>query len=266
MTALLETDFSAGYGARTVLHDICLAMEPGEILGLAGASGGGKSTLVMALLGLLQFRGGFTRGWARFEAQDLFAMRDAERRKLLGARIALIPPSPHSALNPRLSLLKHFREAWRAHSVMGWKTGREQVSARMSEVGLPESDSFLSRFPGEVSTGQAQRVLVAMALLHRPALLIADEPTSALDTVTQAGLLELLRRVNREHGTAILCVTHDLVAATALCHRLAVLSAGRIVETVSTSRLAEQARHPATLALLDAFPRLPEGLLARRES
>jgi ABC-type dipeptide/oligopeptide/nickel transport system ATPase component len=126
---------------------------------------------------------------------------------------------------------------------------------------LPTDRSFLNKLPGEISTGQAQRILIAIALLHRPQLLLADEPTSALDTVTQAGLLNLLRQINQQEGTGILFVSHDLLAAASLCHRLAILSEGHIVETIATSRLAEDAKHPATLALLNALPSIPDGLL-----
>lgn len=261
MSAWLETDFSAGYGDLAILHRIRLSMNEGEILGLAGASGGGKSTLALALLNLLRYRGGFVEGQVHFRGQDILTMPEAAHRQLLGARIAFIPPSPHLALNPRLSLLRHFREVWRAHSERPWSTGIAHVEERLNAVDLPSSAAFLRRLPGEISTGQAQRVLIATALLHHPELIVADEPTTGLDMVTQAGLLDLLRHINREEGTAILCVTHDLLAAASLCHRLAVLSAGRIAEIVSTDHLAE-ARHPATLALLEAIPRLPEGLYA----
>lgn len=264
MTPLLEVDFSAGYGRRAILHEIRFALEAGETLGLAGMSGSGKSTMAMALMGLLPHVGGFARGSVRFEGRELLQMRSKELRPLLGARMALVPPSPHSALNPRLSLEGHFRTAWRAHSREDWKRGRAEALRRLATVDLPADEGFLARLPGEISTGQAQRVLIALALLHKPSLLIADEPTSALDTVTQAGLLKLLRRINEQDGTAILFISHDLLAAAALCHRLAVLSAGRIAEIVSTAHLAEQARHPATLALLDALAQLPQGLAGWR--
>lgn len=264
MTPLLEVQLAAGYGKRELLHDVRFTLEPGETLGLAGMSGSGKSTLSMAIMGLLPLVGGFARGSVRFENQDLLQLGPSALRTVLGARLALVPPSPHSSLNPRLSLAGHFRAAWRAHSREDWPTGRAEALRRLAEVDLPADDAFLARLPGEISTGQAQRVLIAMALLHRPSLLIADEPTSALDTVTQAGLLELLRRINQRDGTALLFVSHDLLATAAVCRRLAVLSEGRIAEIVSTARLREEARHPATLALLKALPQLPEGLALPR--
>lgn len=260
MTPLLDADFSAGYGKREVLRDVRFTIGQGETLGLAGMSGSGKSTLAMALLGLLPHVGGFARGAVEFEGRNLLQLRPGELRPLLGARLALVPPSPHSALNPRLSLAGHFRAAWRAHSSQDWNQGRAQAMERLVSVDLPADDAFLERLPGEISTGQAQRVLIALALLHGPSLLIADEPTSALDTVTQVGLLKLLQRINERDGTAILFISHDLLAAAALCQRLAVLNAGSIAEIVSTAHLAEEARHPATLALLDAMAELPQGI------
>ena len=260
MTPLLEADFSAGYGKREILHQVQFALEPGETLGLAGMSGSGKSTLAMAIMGLLPHVGGFAQGSVRLEGRNLLQMRPRELRSVLGARIALVPPSPHTALNPRLTLVGHFRAAWAAHSREDWSRGRAEAIRRLAAVDLPSDSEYLARIPGEISTGQAQRVLIAIALLHRPSLLIADEPTSALDTVTQAGLLKLLRRINERDGTAILFISHDLLAAASLCMRLAVLSEGRIAEIVSTAHLAEQAQHPATLELLGALPELPQGI------
>lgn len=260
MTPLLEADFSAGYGKREILRQIRFAVAPGEALGLAGMSGSGKSTLAMAIMGLLPHVGGFARGCVRLEGRNLLEMRPGELRKILGSRIALVPPSPHTALNPRLTLAGHFRAAWSAHSREDWSRGRAETMRRLSAVDLPADNEFLGSMPGEISTGQAQRVLIAMALLHRPSLLIADEPTSALDTVTQTALLKLLRRIHRDDGAAILFISHDLLATASLCTRLAVLSEGRIAEVAETAHLAEQAKHPATLALLDALPELPSGI------
>ncbi|MFP5235704.1 MAG: ATP-binding cassette domain-containing protein [Acidobacteriota bacterium] len=264
MTPLLQADFCAGYGKREILQGIQFDLEPGETLGLAGMSGSGKSTLAMAIMGLLPHTGGFAQGSVRLEGRNLLEMRPRELRGVLGARVALVPPSPHTALNPRLTLGGHFRAAWSAHSREDWKQGRAEAIRRLNAVDLPGDGEFLGRFPGQISTGQAQRVLIAMALLHRPALLIADEPTSALDTVTQAQLLKLLRRINETDGTAVLFISHDLLAAATLCTRLAVLSGGQIAEVVATAHLAEQAKHPATLALLDALPEWQPGLGAGR--
>jgi ABC-type glutathione transport system ATPase component len=260
MIPLIDAKFSAGYGSRTILHDVHIDVMPGEILGVVGSSGSGKSTLVLALMGLLGYLGGFIRGELDFAGQDLLRLKPRELRHLLGCRLALVPPSPHSALNPKLTIMRHFQEAWRAHSRNDWTTGLARAKERLDSVDLPSDMQFLARFPGQISTGQAQRVLIALALLHGPQLLIADEPTSALDTVTQAGLLSLLRRINKQEGTAIVFVSHDLLAVADLCSRMAVLSEGRVIETVATAHLAQEAQHPTTVSLLRALPRPIQGL------
>jgi ABC-type dipeptide/oligopeptide/nickel transport system ATPase component len=258
---LLNADFSAGYPGKQILENVRFEMRPGEILGLAGGSGTGKSTLVLAILGLLQDRGGYVEGKLIFDGFDLLRLKRGHLRRILGSEIALIPPSPHSALNPRVTLLRHFKEAWHAHNDSDWAHGIANVRDRLAAVSLPADDEFLKCLPGEISTGQAQRVLIALALLHRPRLLIADEPTSALDTVTQAGILSLLKQINERQGTAILFVSHDLVAAASLCHRMAVLSDRTIVEVLDTAEMSRKAIHPATIALLAAIPEVPSGMI-----
>jgi ABC-type glutathione transport system ATPase component len=159
-----------------------------------------------------------------------------------------------TALNPAVSLQSHFEEAWRAHDSSGRKALQSRLQQLMHEVQLPtEDDAFLRRKPGQISVGQAQRVLIALALLHRPSVLIADEPTSALDPVTQAEIIRLLRQLTRRNGTALLYISHDLLSVLQLCDRLAVLHSGAIVECMPIAQI-EQARHPATLSLLRALP------------
>ena len=258
---LLRVRLTAGYGAAPVLHDISFDLERGEALGLIGTSGAGKSTLVMALLGLLPWRGGSVSGEVLFEGKNLLRLPEREARELRGKRFALIPQSPMSALNGVLSLRAHFEEAWRAHQ----STGRAHLEPRIAEllrqVRLPAASSFLARKPGEISVGQAQRVLIALALLHRPSLLIADEPTSALDPVTQAEIIDLLRHLNRESGTALLYVSHDLLSVLQLCDRVAVLDSGTIAECLAVKSIGDKAVHPATLSLLATLPVPPEVLL-----
>lgn len=252
-TPLLDVRLKAGYGPAPVLEDVQFSVGRGESLGLIGSSGAGKSTLVLALLGLLPWRGGTATGEVLFEGKNILAMREGEARELRGRSIALVPQSPMSALNSALSLRSHFDEAWRAHERGRRQQLDERIEELLDQVQLPSDSKFLSRKPGQVSVGQAQRVLIALALLHRPALLIADEPTSALDPVTQVEILYLLRRLNRESGTALLYISHDLISILGLCTRVAVLNAGRIAECLATGQI-EEARHPATLSLLAALP------------
>lgn len=258
---LLQVHLDASYGQHQVLKGVQLELHAGEVLGLVGTSGAGKSTLVLALLGLLPWRGGKVVGEVLLEGKDLLRMKEKEARCIRGSRIALIPQSPTTALNNAVSLRVHFEEAWRAHEHSGRGALEDRLTSLLPQVQLPSNAEFLRRKSTQISVGQAQRVMIALALLHRPALLIADEPTSALDPLTQAELLKLLKELNRSTKTAMLYISHDLISVIQLCHRLAVLDAGTIVETLDVNALEEQARDPTTIALLKALPVLPSLLL-----
>ncbi len=263
--ALLRVSLEAAYPGKTVLRDIHFELRRGEVLGLVGTSGAGKSTLVLALLGLLPWRGGRVTGEVEVEGENLLARSERRLREVRGRKVALIPQSPMTALNAAISLQSHFVEAWNAHE----SSGRAALHARMrdllAEVQLPSDPDFLRRRPPQISVGQAQRVLIALALLHRPALIIADEPTSALDPVTQAQIVDLLRRVNRRHETAVLYVSHDLVSVLRLCDRIAILDCGTIAECLPVDELSK-ASHPSTRALLDTLPVPLDLLLSYRSS
>lgn len=258
---LLRVRLDASYAGRPVLHDVRLELQRGEVLGLVGASGAGKSTLVLALLGLLPWRGGRIAGEVLLESENLLEMPERKLRALRGRAVGFIPQSPMTALNPALSLERHFREAWRAHQPRTGDAFKARMTTLLDEVQLPSDRDFLRRRPAEISVGQAQRVLIALALLHKPALLIADEPTSALDPVTQVQIVDLLRCLNRTYGASLLYVSHDLISVLGLCHRIAVLDSGTLVETRSVRDL-ERARHPATRRLLETLP-VPADVLLR---
>ena len=250
---LLRIRLSAGYGKTTVLDGVALDLHAGDCLGLAGASGAGKSTLVLSLLGLLPWRCGWVRGEVLLHGRNLLALREREARRVRGKEIALIPQSPLSALNPALSLRTQMKEAWHAHerSSHGFA---DRVRALMTQVQLPGEAAFLARKPGEISVGQAQRVVLALALLHRPAVLIADEPTSALDPATQREVLGLLRSIQHNEDTALLYISHDLVSILQLCDRVAVLEAGRIAAVHPVQALDEDSVPSALESLLHNLP------------
>ena len=257
---LLQVQLSAGYGKREILHDLQFSLYAGERLGLVGTSGAGKSTLLLALLGLLPWRNGWTRGEVRLNGMNLLGLKEREARQVRGKAIALVPQSPASALNSALSLHTHFQEAWRAHQPTNKLRLAQRVEALLRRVKLPTDDAFLKRKPGEISVGQAQRCALALALLHRPVLLIADEPTSALDPVTQVDVLELLQEISREEATALLFVSHDLLCVLRLCTRIAVLHEGAIAEYMATEDIATT-QHPALQNLLKTLPAPPAILL-----
>ena len=259
---LLRVRLQAGYGKQMVLEDVRFDLEKGHAMGLIGTSGAGKSTLVMSLLGLLPWRGGRVTGEVSLEGENLLTMPEREARRLRGRKIALVPQSPMSALNGAISLRTHFEEAWRAHETRGRTALETRVMDLMEKVSLPTGVEFLSRRPGEISVGQAQRVMIAMALLHGPSLVVADEPTSALDPTTQVGILRLLRTINRRDGVTLLYISHDLISVLQICDRVSVLDGGRIVECLDARMMGEQARHPATMALLRSLP-VPAEVLSR---
>ena len=257
---LLRVRLDAGYGKTTILRELDFTLRRGERFGLIGTSGAGKSTVLLPLLGLLPWRGGWVEGEVSLEGTNLLKLKERDARKLRGRKLALIPQSPASALNGALSLQKHFQEAWRAHEPPDKKRLGERMETLLRRVQLPTDIAFLRRRPGEISVGQAQRCAIALALLHRPALLIADEPTSALDPSTQVSVLALLREISVEDGTTLLFVSHDLLSVLRLCERVAVLFSGRIAECLQRDRI-QFAQHPAFQALLRTLPVPPETLL-----
>jgi len=262
---LLRVEIRAEYAGKTVLGDVRFKLQRGEVLGLVGTSGAGKSTLVQSLLGLLPWRGGRVTGEVLLDGTNLLALSERDFRKVRGSRVALIPQSPMNALNAAISLEAHFIEAWRAHESSGRGALAQRLNTLLPEVQLPSDKEFFRRRPSQISVGQAQRVLIALALLHRPALLIADEPTSALDPVTQAQIVDLLRRLNRQHSLSLLYISHDLISVLQLCDRIAVLDGGVIVENLPITQISH-ARHATTLALLNALPAPPDVLLSYRDS
>lgn len=251
---LLSVRLSADYpGKPGVLRSVEFQLEPGEILGLVGQSGSGKSTLALAILRLLGFKGGAASGQVLLEGRNLMALTERQMRQVRGRQIGLVLQSPLSALNPNLRIGAQLTEAWRAHA----NGDRLRVSQSLESVSLPCADSFLRHYPGQLSVGQAQRVLIAMAVLHHPALLIADEPTSALDAITQSEILQLFARLNRELRMAILYISHDLLSIASLCHRLAILHNGEIVESGGAEQVFRHPAHPYAQQLIAALPKNP---------
>jgi ABC-type dipeptide/oligopeptide/nickel transport system ATPase component len=255
---LLSLRLSVDYDSKPgVLQEIALDVEPGEIVGLVGHSGSGKSTLALAILRLLQLKGGKTRGQILFRGTDLLALKEKQLRALRGHDISVVLQSPVLALNPALTIGAQLCEAWRAHAKSSGPEALRAVQDALRNVSLAADPEFLKRRPSQLSVGQAQRVIIAMAILHRPALLIADEATSALDTITQSEILRLFNRLNRELGMAILFISHDLLSVASLCHRIAILHNGKIVETGAPCKMFGAPEHEYTRKLVAALPERP---------
>jgi ABC-type dipeptide/oligopeptide/nickel transport system ATPase component len=254
-TRLLSTQLSVRYqGKPPVLRDVSVEIERGEILGLVGQSGSGKSTLALAILGLLDSKAARTEGRIEFQGSDLLHASERDLRKLRGRSLGLVLQSPLSSLNPALKIRTQLREAWRAHATGTREDCEAAIRASLSSVTLPADDEFLRRYPSQLSVGQAQRVLIAMTIIHRPALLIADEATSALDVITQSEILALFAQLNRETGMAILYISHDLPSVAGICHRIAILHDGEIVECDSPDRIFTAPQHAYTQKLIAALP------------
>jgi ABC-type dipeptide/oligopeptide/nickel transport system ATPase component len=256
-SALLETRLSVDYPNKPgVLDDVQLKVSEGEMVGLVGESGSGKSTIALALMRLLEHKGAAIHGEILFNGRDLLELRANQMRQIRGREIALVLQSPLASLNPALRIGTQMAEAWRAHvSGAASKQWKDQALELFERVSLPAEESFLSRYPRQLSVGQAQRVLIAMAVLHKPRLLIADEPTSALDAVTQSEILDLFRRLNREMNMAMLFISHDLLAVASLCSRIAILQRGQIIESGPTGQMFRDPRTADTRALLEAVLR-----------
>ena len=257
--ALLSLRISVHYAQRRdVLRDLALEIREGEILGLVGQSGCGKSTLSLAILKLLHLKRAQAEGHIYLKGRDLMQFPERDMRALRGKEIGLVLQSPMSALNPALRIGKQLEEAWRAHRTGSRDECMTCLLQTLTEVSLPAEKAFLRRYPSQLSVGQAQRVLIAMAVLHRPALLIADEPTSALDIITQAEILQLFSTLSRKFGMSILYISHELLAVSTICDRIAVMDQGQILECRKTADIFANPTHAYTQALIRALPVAPD--------
>lgn len=251
-------DLRVSFDGTPVLHGIDLDIGRGEALGLVGESGCGKSVTWLAALGLL---GGKARvaGSVSLAGQELIGAAPAALESIRGARVAMIFQDPSSSLNPVHRIGRQIAESLRLHRGLRGEAARAEAIRLLDQVGIPSARTRIGLYPHELSGGQCQRVMIAMALAGRPDLLIADEPTTALDATIQAQILDLLSEIRRESGMAMVLISHDLGAVSAVCDRAAVMYAGRIVEENSVAQLFAAPAHPYTRGLFDAIPDLDAG-------
>ena len=255
----LRTYFHTRRGVYRAVDGVSFALEKGETLGIVGESGSGKSVTCATLLGLIpQPPGRIESGTARFAGTDLLHCSAAELRAIRGKRIAMIFQDPMTSLNPYLRIADQLIEPLLIHERISRAGALARGLAMLEAVGIPDAARRLHSYPHEFSGGMRQRVMIAMALITKPDLLIADEPTTALDVTVQAQILELLKKLQRELGMAVIFVTHDLAVVSGLCDRVQVMYAGRIVESAETRTLFRAPQHPYTRALQRCIPALQE--------
>ena len=251
----LRTYFHTRRGVYRAVDGISFSLEKGETLGIVGESGSGKSVTCSTLLGLIpQPPGRIESGRAMFDGTDLLHCSPAELRGIRGQRIAMIFQDPMTSLNPYLRISEQLIEPLLIHEKISQADALARGLAMLEAVGIPDAARRLHGYPHEFSGGMRQRVMIAMALITKPDLLIADEPTTALDVTVQAQILELLKKLQRELGMAVIFVTHDLAVVSGLCDRVQVMYAGRIVESSDTRTLFRAPQHPYTKALQRCIP------------
>ena len=266
----LTTVFPIKRGLVTAVNGVNLRLSPGEILGIVGESGCGKSTILLSILRLIPRPGQITQGEILFRGENLDNLSPRAMRAIRGKEIAIIFQDPLSTLNPVFPVGEQIREALRLHGMMNrgalalpWPFDgarraleKKRVLAVMAEVGIPAPEARYRAYPHEFSGGMQQRALIAIGLACEPAVLLADEPTTALDVTIQAQIMDLMRRINREHGASIILVTHNLGLAAEFCHNIAVMYAGRIVERGPVDKVIAAPKHPYTQGLLACIPRM----------
>ena len=252
----LRVEFSSDDGTVRAVNGVSFDLQAGETLGIVGESGSGKSVTNLALLGLIpQPPGRIASGRALYRGDDLLQMNVPRLAKIRGHRIAMIFQDPMTSLNPFLMIEEQLTEVTRLHLGHSHREAIKHAIAMLEKVGIPGASKRIFEYPHQFSGGMRQRVMIAMALSCDPEILIADEPTTALDVTIQAQILDLMKELQRERGTAIIFITHDLGVVANICHRVLVMYGGRIVEKAVAESLFANPRHPYTLGLLKSIPR-----------
>jgi oligopeptide transport system ATP-binding protein len=258
----LVVRFSTERGAVHAVNGVSFDVDAGGSVGLVGESGSGKSVTNLAIMQLLPRGGRVVSGEVWFDGRDLTKLSPQDMRRLRGKELAMVLQDPQSSLNPVLTIGEQIEEAVRAHENVTRRAARTRAGELLSSVGIPRPNEQLDRYPHQFSGGMRQRVMISIALALHPKVLIADEPTTALDVTVQAQVLELLRELTREMGTAIVLISHDLGIMARMTQRISVMYAGSIVESASTVALFAGPQHPYTVGLLRSIPRIGgQGLL-----
>lgn len=254
----LGVQFQTPDGVVSAVNGISFTLNRGETLGIVGESGSGKSQSMLAVMGLLAINGQAT-GQVLYRGQDLISMPTADLNRIRGDRVAMIFQDPMTSLNPYLTVERQMTEVLELHKGMSRRDARTRAIQTLDAVKMPDAARRINMYPHEFSGGMRQRVMIAMALLCEPDVLIADEPTTALDVTVQAQILVLMRELQRDFGTAIVMITHDLGVVAGLCDEVMVLYGGQVMEQGSAEAIFYRPSHPYTAGLLAAVPRLETG-------
>ena len=255
----LSVEFATARGTFRAVDGVDVVVDAGDILCVVGESGSGKSVSMLAAMGLIGYPGRVSADVMRFDGQDLLTLSPRQRRKLCGRDMAMIFQEPMSSLNPCFPVGWQIGEALRVHHAVPRAKVRDRVVELLDQVGIPAPATRLGSFPHQLSGGMNQRVMIAMAIACNPRLLIADEPTTALDVTIQKQILDLLINLQRQHGMALVLITHDMGVVAETAQRVQVMYAGQMVEEAATGTLFAAPRHPYTAALLEALPERAHG-------
>ena len=264
MMALLEVEhlrieFPTRRGTLVAVDDVSFAISESEVLGVVGESGAGKSLTGMAVIGLLEPPGRIGAGEIRLAGRRIDNLAYEQMRRIRGREIGAIFQDPLTSLNPLYTIGRQLVETIQTHTDLGPSAARRRAIELLSEVGIPAPERRVESYPHAFSGGMRQRVVIALALCANPRLIIADEPTTALDVSIQAQIIALLRRLCREHGTAVMLITHDMGVIAETAHRVAVMYAGRLVEIGPVRDVVQHARHPYTQGLMGSIPVIGRG-------
>ena len=256
--ANLKVEFPTRHGTLLALDDISFSIAPGEVLGVVGESGAGKSLTGAAILGLLEPPGRISGGSVSLDGQRIDNLPNAEMRKIRGRKIGAIFQDPLTSLNPLYSVGRQLVETIRTHLPLSEQQARERAIQLLEETGIPAARERIDHYPHQFSGGMRQRVVIALALAADPKLIVADEPTTALDVSIQAQIIALLKRLCKDHGAAVMLVTHDMGVIAETADRVAVMYAGRIAEIGPVAEVIHRPQHPYSEGLMGAIPKMDE--------
>ncbi|MFB9326045.1 ABC transporter ATP-binding protein [Paenibacillus aurantiacus] len=257
--ANLQTHFKTDRGVIPAVDGVDLTVRKGEIVGIVGESGCGKSVTSLSIMQLLPKPvGSIAGGSIRFKDEDIAKAGESRMRRIRGEEISMIFQEPMTSLNPLLTIGDQIAETLRIHRKISKKDAKAHAVAMLKKVGIPRAEQIVSEYPHRLSGGMRQRVMIAIALCCEPELLIADEPTTALDVTIQAQILDLMKKLNEETGTAILMITHDLGVVAEMCQRVVVMYAGKVVEEGTVEEVFRNPQHPYTKGLIRSIPRMED--------